>query len=994
MELVERDRELAELTQLLAESAQGAGSAALISGGIGCGKSELLDAVKAHAAEAGFLVLAAVGSWAERRSPGSVLGQLLRYADVPAGPESVGGPADGPGNGPADGNPASASPSGGIGELLECLHRAHPTPEPATDADPGTFDAATTAALHRLCTEVLRRAGQVPILLCIDDVQFTDALSLHWLRQLLRRLRGARIALVATECTLSRPTDPRLHAELLRQPHYRRITVGKLTLAGVQTLLTRHLDAGTAQALASACHAVTAGNPLLVRALVEDHRNAAVAPEPAAPELVVADAYGDAVLSCLLRDRPVLMRLAQALAVLDADADVPDILPRMLEDDEAATVDRGLHALETAGLLDGRRLRHPVARAAVLASIAPHRRSAMHRRAAELLYAEGAAATRVSRHLLAAERGPQRWAVTVLREAAERHLAANRPADAHACVDAALRLCDDDGQRMGLKALLASTAWVLNPSISARHLGELTVALREGRLPDRYAVMLAKYLLWHGRGDEAAEAIGRIGDRESETDPASLAEARATRELLYSSYPGLLAGGAQRSPRSSSPETEVSALLAGGAQRIPRSGSPDPRTPAPLAERPTASTDPRIRGAAALSYVLMHGPDDGAVADAEASMRTMRLGKKTHEWIMCAAASLEFADRLDAARSWCDHWLEEARARQVPLWEAEFASLRARIALRQGDPRLARKLAEAALAQVPVESWGVCIGGPLANLVQAATDTGDYEAAAEYLEVPVPDGLFHSRFGLYYLHARGYYHLETGRPYAALDDFTTCGELMRKWGFDQPSLVPWRTEAARAHLMLGDAQRAQALAREQLAMIRGERSRARGISLRVLAAASPPVERTTLLAEAVEILQASGDRLQLAGALADLGRAHQRAGRPARARPVVEMAAKLAESCGAVPLLRKLAVDTDALAWVRPAGAASADRAAAISQLSMAERRVAALAARGHTNREISKKLSVTVSTVEQHLTRVFRKLGVKARKDLPERIVLEAMAQ
>ena len=45
---------------------------------------------------------------------------------------------------------------------------------------------------------------------------------------------------------------------------------------------------------------------------------------------------------------------------------------------------------------------------------------------------------------------------------------------------------------------------------------------------------------------------------------------------------------------------------------------------------------------------------------------------------------------------------------------------------------------------------------------------------------------------------------------------------------------------------------------------------------------------------------------------------------------------------------------------------------------------MAELAALGHTNREISRTLYVTVSTVEQHLTRVYRKLGVKSRADLP----------
>ncbi len=51
--------------------------------------------------------------------------------------------------------------------------------------------------------------------------------------------------------------------------------------------------------------------------------------------------------------------------------------------------------------------------------------------------------------------------------------------------------------------------------------------------------------------------------------------------------------------------------------------------------------------------------------------------------------------------------------------------------------------------------------------------------------------------------------------------------------------------------------------------------------------------------------------------------------------------------------------------------------------LSEAEGRVAELAARGLSNRDIARKLYITVSTVEQHLTRVYRKLGVRRRVDL-----------
>ena len=37
----------------------------------------------------------------------------------------------------------------------------------------------------------------------------------------------------------------------------------------------------------------------------------------------------------------------------------------------------------------------------------------------------------------------------------------------------------------------------------------------------------------------------------------------------------------------------------------------------------------------------------------------------------------------------------------------------------------------------------------------------------------------------------------------------------------------------------------------------------------------------------------------------------------------------------------------------------------------------------GHTNREVAQTLFITVSTVEQHLTRIYRKLNVSGRSDL-----------
>jgi DNA-binding CsgD family transcriptional regulator len=51
--------------------------------------------------------------------------------------------------------------------------------------------------------------------------------------------------------------------------------------------------------------------------------------------------------------------------------------------------------------------------------------------------------------------------------------------------------------------------------------------------------------------------------------------------------------------------------------------------------------------------------------------------------------------------------------------------------------------------------------------------------------------------------------------------------------------------------------------------------------------------------------------------------------------------------------------------------------------LTASERRIAELAAGGRSNRDIAQELFVTPKTVENHLGRVYVKLGVKGRREL-----------
>jgi DNA-binding CsgD family transcriptional regulator len=64
----------------------------------------------------------------------------------------------------------------------------------------------------------------------------------------------------------------------------------------------------------------------------------------------------------------------------------------------------------------------------------------------------------------------------------------------------------------------------------------------------------------------------------------------------------------------------------------------------------------------------------------------------------------------------------------------------------------------------------------------------------------------------------------------------------------------------------------------------------------------------------------------------------------------------------------------------------SGRRSGAADELTESERRVAVLASEGRSNKEIAGALQVTVHTVEAHLSRVYRKLGVRSRAELARR--------
>lgn len=913
---------------LLAQAFDGHGRVAVVSGPVASGKTELLRVLTEEATQAGVVVLHALCGRTERGIPFGVLRQLLDTA--PHLPEGVERPCF-----PKD---------IGIGRVdlpLELL----------AEADPVAMDG--------LCGIVLKLAETTPLLISVDDVQHADDLSLQFLLYLTRRIRTARVMVVINEWAHPQLDRPLFYAEILRQPHCSQIRLGVLTEDGVRRLLEHRLDEPVEDRLLDECYAISGGNPLLVHALIDD-LIARIRSDPAHPrhEIVVREAYAQAVVTCLYRMEPELVRVAAILAIADT-SDAPGLLDRML-DAESLPAERTLRMLDVSRITRDGRFRHPAARDAVLANLDTETLAALNLRAAHVLYQDDRPVSEIARLILLAGRVDESWQLTILQDAADAALCRYDTRTAIECLELTHAACDDERMRTRITIMLAGIKWRSSPSIAMRQLMPLSAALKDGSLDFRHALALIRYLLRSGRMDEAEDALTGL---RPPRDPDDATAFYIFEKWLAFSYPQL-------------------------RRRLDWDAA-DLRSRIPTAL--TTKVETLLQAVEVLAEVLRCEVNEETIRGAEEALQDYRISDATVEAAGTVIAALIYADRADTAAAACDRLLAEALASRTPTWAAMLSSTKALIAFRLGDLAETGVQARRALDLISAQGWGVGIGVPLAGLLLSATLTGDLEAAEAALNQEVPEALCQTRFGLHYRHARGVYYLATGRPQAALREFLTCGELMVRWGIDIPTLAPWRLDAARAYLHLDKRAEASRLIDEQMRMHKTLNPRISGMALRLRAVTEQTEQRIAMLTEAVRLLEGTGDRLELAGALADLSRTHLFAGEHRAAEDTKALALRVIKESGAEPLRRLLTEDPMA-GLVRHESEEESDAEAEAGSggeeaLTDAERRVAALVTKGYTNRQVALSLYITISTVEQHMTRVYRKLNVARRKDLPERL-------
>src|SRR5215470_3864432 len=931
-ELLDRDAELRALTRQVAAVRGGAGRVVVVDGPAGIGKSSLL-AVVARGAEAdGVVVLRARGGPLEQDAPWGVARQLLE----PLRSRQVWGELA----------------VGAAGLAMRVLD-----PELAEPASAGD---AMYAAARGLVWLAVNLAARGPTLLIVDDAHWADAPSLRWLAQLAPDLDGLALGMLCAVRSGEPPTEPGLLAELLAAAPEPSVRPRPLGPQAAEALVREQLPQASSS-FARACHAVTAGNPFLLRVLLSQLAADGAAPgEEAAHQLA---ALGPEQVARLVGRQLARLPegaggLAHAVAVLGRGAPL-----RHAADLAGLSLSRAAMAgntLRAAGLLEQGHdltLTHPLVESALYAAMAPGERGLWHARAARMLERERADPEAIALHLLRAAPAGDPARVPVLRQAAARASTRGAPQSAATFLRRALA----------------------EPPASARADADLRLEL---------GLALAAHM-----DTEAPQVLHQAVERADSPGQRSAIALLGARALGLAGHFGD-AGGLCRTaladPADTSPQvlTKIEAELVSNAwvqaathQEAHRHLRDPVVDPAPsglwrvnaamaamLAGRPASET------AGLLQPVL----DSGELATEEDSLTG------TFATLMLIAD-----DQLDAARNRCEAVIDAARPRGWLIALAHGSQLRAMALTRAGQARDAE--ADARLAvdhKLPVTPPAAMLFA-LSFLLDALVELDELDAAQAALAAAglgddPPAGALAAPL---VLQSRARLRLAQARPADALADLFDAAARWRELGCRHPVLASWRVEATETLVRLGDRAGARPLASEQYDLAdRLGTPGARGTALRAMAHAAAPDQRIPLLERSVSLLARSPAGLEHARALADLGAALRRANRRGQARVPLSRALDLAQR-GGLRLIARRARNELTAAGARPRRGLLTGPGA----LTPAEHRVAALAAAGHTNQQIAEQLYITLRTVETHLTHAFQKLQITGRGQLADSMATTA---
>jgi DNA-binding CsgD family transcriptional regulator len=924
--ILERPDELGRIAAALDAARQGDGQVVVIEGEAGIGKTRLVAEARAMAKERGFVRMHAIGDELESAFAWGVVRQLIersisRYT----------------------GETRAAILAGPTGRAIEALDKATP--------DAGDAEVART--MHALWWVAVDLASPRPLLITIDDAQWSDPPSSRFLSYLSKRVADLPIALVVA----TRPPPDRLGplAELTVARHAERLLPRPLSRDGI-AVLTAERGAAPAEQVVDAVLVASGGNPFLAESLL-DELTVLDRPvtDPATAETIRGLGTSAVSRTLLSRLSPEALALAKTVAVLGTRADIwaAGSVAQLAESDLAAAVDELVAAhivtVESAQLS----FVHPVIRESVRSTLGPLDQAALHGRAAEALWAARAPADRVAAHLIQAPAGTLAEAVAILGEAATMCATAGDSQQAVDYLNRAVEMEPGNAQLQG-------------------RLGKMLLRVGEPRAARRYLVAAADA----STGRDRAELLATAATATAAVDGPLAAAAELVRVL----------------------DDEPTELLLHARLGIVRSYLPSERKKASqhlrgFADLPGDTPDERIL----LALLAQCGryevsPSSDVRRTAERALRRGALFKDSIGqadplvgWLL-AMMSLIAADGAGPARDEIAGAQDWVRRHGSPIEFAMVANVADFLAWRCGDVPATEADAYGVLAAVAPDELTPQVVAVRATAVTfavyAALERGDVDGArtmlADFDEQTRNAPRVIAEMWLHEGRAR--IALEQDDPAAALDHAYRLRDEMVAADLDPPA-VPWRTPAALAQLRLGNEAEARELAAGQLDLTRRWGAATDlGAALRLTAKVDlgHGARRVETLTEAVAVLEKSPARLELARALVDLGEAYRVVGRRTDARDTLAQGGELAAACGSAVVRQRAAEALQALGD-RPRALVAPGQ----DSLTASERRVAGLAVTGRTNRDIAQELFVSPKTVENHLGRIYVKLGITGRREL-----------
>jgi DNA-binding CsgD family transcriptional regulator/tetratricopeptide (TPR) repeat protein len=786
-------------------------------------------------------------------------------------------------------------------------------------------------------------AADRPLLLAVDDVQWLDSASAAVLGFAWRRLREEPAGLLVTQRTGQAALTATIENEGTT-----RLEVAPLSLGAVHALLQARIGLVLSRPVLRQLHEVAGGNAFYALELGRALQRTGATPAPGAPLPVPQE------LRELVRDRLVGLpapTLGALAAVAALSHPTLSLLQQAGYEVNALRPALEAHIVEVDG--ESLRFTHPLLASTAYENLDGLTRRELHGRLATVLDDE----EERSRHLALAVDGPDAKVAAALERAAAHARARGASVPAAELGDQARRMTPPDASADIHRRTVGAALYCFDAGDPERALDLLEEARAAAPPGSARAETLAGLSRLHRFGGDQPLAAELARQALAEAGPDDRVRGEAAQGLAATlfylrEYLGeaveLAALAAECAARSHDGALQVESRCLQGLLEC-LVGRPDAaatlRSAADLADLApygrVLSTPTFNQGVFALwtdgpeAAEVLRGSREDAVARSDEGSAPMVL------------AQLALAEYLTG------RWNEAAQI-------AEEAS---ELALQTGQrPMHAYSLATRALVR--------------ASLGLEAEARAD---ARQALDFAAERGMAAAR--IHSVWALGVLELSLDRPAEAAQLLAPERERLLAAEVGEPGTIRFVSDEIEALAALGRADEARAplewLEERGSALDRPSALVAAARCRGLLAAAGGGGDAALAAFE-----RALGEHARVANpferarTLLALGATQRRLKKKAAARGTIGEALAVFETLGAALWAAKARGELRSIGGRAPAG----------DELTPAEERVAALVAEGRTNREVAAVLYVTEHTVERHLSRIYRKLGVRSRAELAHR--------